>query len=223
MYTATTKRATHNLQDELQYSGNPANRSPASEHLFDVFTGDTTKTTEFCPEQIELKLKDIQPQSQDEVLKANLNNSFLPYTASATEKVTQEATSHLKRNQRRNLIQKIQQSINKVKRQKFQGPELEHLKYKLENVDISTNTYIQITSQLIPIDEKVYHLTLGIITTPHPNIQDAEELIEFQLGLRSQQHVCSWKRRLRGTIVTSVYGVHIKYRDDIVSAVKQAK
>ena len=72
--------------------------------------------------------------------------------------------------------------INKVKQQKFQRPELEHLKYELENVVISTNTYIQTTSHLIPIDDKIYHPTLGIITTLHPDIHKAEELVEFQLG-----------------------------------------
>ena len=96
---------------------------------------------------------------------------------------------NLKHKQRRNLVRKIQRSINKVKRQKFQRPELEHLKYELENVDISTNTYIQTTSQLIPIDDKIYHPTLGIITKLHPDIQEAEELVEFQLGSSAHRHV----------------------------------
>ena len=167
-YISTTKMATHDSQDEIQYSDNPANSSPASEHLMKVFTGDLTKRTDFSPEPIELKLKDVQPQSPDDVLEENLN--------------TREASNLKKRKQRRNLIRKIRRSIDKVKRQKFQRPELEHLMYELKNVDISTNTYIQTTSQLIPIDDKIYHPILGIIRTPHPDIRKAEELVEFQLG-----------------------------------------
>ena len=89
------------MQDELQYRDNPANRSPASEHLMEVFTGDSKRTTDISPESIELKLKDVQPQSPDEVLKANLNNSPLPYTAAATVKIKQEEASEPKHNQRK--------------------------------------------------------------------------------------------------------------------------
>ena len=93
----------------------------------------------------------------------------------------------------------------------------------MDNVDILTNTFIQTTSQLIPIDDKIYHPTLGIITSPHPDIQEVEELIEFQLGSSVHQHVWSWKWWLRGTVITSINGESIKCRDDIVTAVKQAK
>ena len=160
VHKSTTKTATHDLKDELQYGETPENRSPASKHLMEVFTGDSDKTTDFSPKMIELKLEDVHSQSPDEVLKDNLNNSPLPYTAAAAAQLTQ----------RRKLVQKIQRSINKVKQQKFQRPELEHLKYELENVDISTNTYIQTTSQLIPINDKIYHPTLGIITSSYPDI-----------------------------------------------------
>ena len=114
VYTSTTKTATHNSQDEIQYGDNLANRSPASKHLMKVFTGDLTKTTDFSPEPIELKLKDVQHQSPDDVLKANLNNSPLPYTAATAAQLTREALN-LNHKQRRNLVRKIQRSINKVK------------------------------------------------------------------------------------------------------------
>ena len=79
--------------------------------------------------------------------------------------------------------------IQKVKKKKFKRPELEHLKYELENVDISTNTFIHTTSELIPIEDKIYHPTLGIITTPHPDIRQAEELVEFKLGTSAHRHI----------------------------------
>ena len=97
-------------------------------------------------------------------------------------------------------MRKIQRLIQKVKKKKFTRPELEHLKFELDNVDISTNTFIHTTSELIPIESKIYHPTLGIITTPHPDIRQAEELVEFQLGTSAQRHIRAWKRRLRGTI-----------------------
>ena len=162
----------------------------------EVFTGDSNRTTNFSPEKIELELKDIHPKSPDEVLTDNLKNSPLPYTAAAAAQLTC----------RRKIVQKIQRSIQKVKKKKFSRPELEHLKLQLDNVDISTNAFIHTTSELIPIESKIYHPTLGIITTPHPDIRQAEELVEFQLGTGAHRHIRSWKRRLRGTIVTSVGG-----------------
>ena len=114
VYTSTTKTATHDSQDELQYNDNQPNRSPASEHLMKVFTGDSTKTTDFSPEPIELKLKDVQPQSPADVLKADLNNSPLPYTVAAAVQLTRDALN-LKHKQRRNLVRKIQRLIKKVK------------------------------------------------------------------------------------------------------------
>ena len=75
VYTNTTKTATHDSKDKLQYGDNPDNSSPASEHLMKVFIGDPTKTMDFSPEPIELKLKDVQPQTPNELLTANLNNS----------------------------------------------------------------------------------------------------------------------------------------------------
>ena len=47
VFTGTTKTATHDSKDEIQYGDSPENCSPASEHLMEVFTGDSTKTTKF--------------------------------------------------------------------------------------------------------------------------------------------------------------------------------
>ena len=126
----------------------------------EVFTGDSNTTTNFSPEKIELELKDIHPQPPDKVLTDNLKHSPLPYTAAAAAQLTR----------RRKIVRKIQRSIQRVKKKKFSRPEIEHLKYQLDNVDISTNAFIHTSSELIPIESKIYHPTLGIITTPHPDI-----------------------------------------------------
>ena len=60
IFTATTKTATHNSKDEIQYYDSPKNRSPASEHLMKIFTGDSETTTNLSPGKIELSLKDIK-------------------------------------------------------------------------------------------------------------------------------------------------------------------
>ena len=86
-----------------------------------------------------------------------------------------------------------------------------------------TNIIIQTTSCLIPIDDKIYHSILGIITSPHPDLWQAKELIEFQLDSSAHCHICSWKRCLQGTVIKSIDGKSIKSRDDIVTTVKQAK
>merc|ERR1711949_21555 len=44
VFTGTTKTATHDSKDEIQYGDSPANRSPASEHLMKMFTGDSETT-----------------------------------------------------------------------------------------------------------------------------------------------------------------------------------
>ena len=93
----------------------------------------------------------------------------------------------------------------------------------MENIDVSTNTYIHTTSELVPLADKIYHLTLGLQTTPYPNIKDALELVDFQRGTSTYLHSKSWKRRLKGIIVTAVDGIPIKTNQDIVNAVSQAK
>ena len=60
MFTGTTKTAMHNSKDEIQYGDSPKNRSPASEHLMKIFTGDSETTTNISPGTIELTLKDIK-------------------------------------------------------------------------------------------------------------------------------------------------------------------
>ena len=81
MFTGTTKTATHDSKDEIQYGDSPENRSPASEHLMKVFTGDSETTTKFSPGKIELSLKDIQPHNNTIV--QSIKNTPAPYTAAA--------------------------------------------------------------------------------------------------------------------------------------------
>lgn len=49
----------------------------------EIFTGNPTKTTDFSPEPIKLKLNIVQPQPLNELLRANLNNSPLSYPLNA--------------------------------------------------------------------------------------------------------------------------------------------
>jgi hypothetical protein len=53
------------------------------------------------------------------------------------------------------------------------------------------------------LNEKAYHPTLGMIVATHPDIKHAVELVEFQVGTLTHQHIRSWKRGLRGTIITT--------------------
>ena len=57
--TGTIKTATHDSKDEIQYGDHPSNRSPASKHLMEVFTGSFDYTTKRQPSPVEIKLKDI--------------------------------------------------------------------------------------------------------------------------------------------------------------------
>ena len=59
--------------------------------------------------------------------------------------------------------------------------------------------------------------------TPHPDIKNALELVDFQRGTSAHCHNTCWKRRLKGTIVTAVDGIPIKTHQDIKDAVHQAK
>ena len=54
--TGTIKTAKHDSQDEIQYGDDIENRSPASTHLMEVFTGSSQHTTKTEPETIELDL-----------------------------------------------------------------------------------------------------------------------------------------------------------------------
>ena len=172
MFTGTTKTATHNSKDEIQYGDSPENRSPASEHLMKVFTGDSETTTKFSPGKIELSMKDIQPHN--DTIVQSIENTPAPYTAAAA--------ATLNRKQCQKMVRFLQQSIKKVNKEAFKRPDISHLKQELENVDISTNTFVQTTSKLVPLDHKIYHPTLGLVTSPHPDIKNAVKLVDFQQG-----------------------------------------
>ena len=62
-----------------------------------------------------------------------------------------------------------------------------------------------------------------MITQPHPDMNNAIELIEFQVGTTTHRHIRSWKRRLRGTIIVSVNGEPISNNMDIKAAVQKAR
>ena len=61
----------------------------------------------------------------------------------------------------------------------FRRPDLLHLKHQLEILDISTNTYIHMTSNTVSLHDKHYHKLLGLITQPHPDIKNSIKLVEF--------------------------------------------
>ena len=147
----------------------------------EVFTGDSTKTTKFSPGTIKLKLKDIKTHSPEDAIADSINHSPLLYTAAAA--------AQLNHKQRRKIIRKIRCWIQKVDKEAFKRPDITHLKAELENIDVSTNTYIQTTSGLVPLDHKIYHPTLGLRTTPHPDIKNALELIDFQRGTSAHRHI----------------------------------
>ena len=103
--------------------------------------------------------------------------------------VVAAAVAKLNHKQRRKIIRKIRRLIQKVDKEAFKRPNITHLKAKLENIDVSTNTYIQTTSELVPLDHKIFHPTLGLRTTPHPDIKDALELVDFQCGTSAHCHI----------------------------------
>ena len=105
----------------------------------------------------------------------------------------------------------------------MQRPDISHLKHELENIDISTNIFVQTTSEIVPLDHKIYHPTLGLVTSPHPDIKNAIELVDFQRGTSAHRHINGWKRRLKGTIVTAVDGKPITTHDDITAAISTAR
>jgi hypothetical protein len=45
VHTGAIKTAKHDLKDEIQFGDDPSNRSPASKHLMEVFTGSNDHTT----------------------------------------------------------------------------------------------------------------------------------------------------------------------------------
>ena len=93
----------------------------------------------------------------------------------------------------------------------------------MENINISTSSFVHTISQLVPLDNEIYPLTLGIQTSPHLDIKDAIELVYFQQGTSAHFHIKSWKQGLKGTIITNIDGKLIKKYQDIADAIAQAQ
>ena len=105
----------------------------------------------------------------------------------------------------------------------FRRPDILDLKHELEMLDTSTNTYIHTTSHEVPLNDKQFNPTLGMIAQTHPDMNHAIELVEFQVGTTTHPHIGSWKRRLQGTIIVSVSGEPISNNMDIKAAVQKAR
>jgi hypothetical protein len=157
----------------------------------EVFTGSADHTTASAPEHVEIELKNKMSTSAIDILERSLLYSPLPYTVAAAAKVN--------RKQQRWMDRKI----NKLEKA-FRRPEIGDLKQELSTLDISTNRYVHTTSHTVPLNEKAYHPTLGMIVATHPDMKHAVELVEFQIGTSSHRHIRSWKRKLRGTIITTI-------------------
>ena len=78
----------------------------------------------------------------------------------------------------------------------FRRPNILDLKHELETLDTSTNTYIHTTSHTVPLNNKQFHPTLGLVTQPHPEMTDSIELLEFQVGTTTHRNIRPWKRQL---------------------------
>jgi hypothetical protein len=198
-----TGSAKHDSKDEIQYGDNPHNRSPASKHLMEVFTGSADHTTATELEHVEIELKHKMSTSPIDILERSLLDSPLPYTVAAAAKVN--------RKQQRWMDRKI----NKMK--------AAYLKHELSTLDISTNKYVHTTSHTIPLNEKAYHPTLGLIVSSHQDMKHAVELVEFQVGTSTHRHIRSWKRRLRGTIITTINDEPITNEEDIIAVIQRAR
>ena len=111
--------------------------------------------------------------------------------------------------------------MNRILRTKqtFRRPDITDLKHELETLDVSTNKYIHTTTETVLLNNKRYHPTLGIISQPHPDMEDSIEHMDFQVCTTTHSSIRSWKRRLRGTIITKVNDDPIKCADDIKDAI----
>jgi hypothetical protein len=124
-----------------------------------TITGSLDHTTAKAPEHVEIELKDKMSTSPTiDILERSLLDSPLPYTVAAAAKVN--------RKQQRWMDRKV----NKMKAA-FRRPEIGDLKHKLLTLDISTNKYVHTTSHTIPLNEKAYHPTLGMIVATHPDMR----------------------------------------------------
>jgi hypothetical protein len=80
--TGSIKTAKHDSKDEIQYGDNPHNRSPASNHLMEVFTGSADHTTATAPEHVEIELKDNISTSQIDIKTSTLDYNGDRYLSS---------------------------------------------------------------------------------------------------------------------------------------------
>jgi hypothetical protein len=136
-------------------------------------------------------------------------DSPLPYTVAAAAKVNRKQQRWMNR------------KINKLKAA-FRRPEIRDLKHELSTLDISTNKYLHTTSHTIPLNEKSYYPTLGKVVSSQPDMKRAVELVEFQVGTSTHRHIRSWKRRLRGTIITTINDETITSEEDIKAVIQRA-
>ena len=81
-----------------------------------------------------------------------------------------------------------QMQIYKIKNV-FRRSNILDLKHELETLDISTNTYIHTISNTVPLNNKQLHKRLGLVTQPHPDMNNPIELMEFQVGTTTHQHI----------------------------------
>ena len=120
--------------------------------------------------------------------------------------------------------EQIQRRVNKfVSKSKFTRPDVSQLKHELDAIDISTDLFLRTISETIPINKKIFHLTLGMVTAKHPDIKDTIELVEFQPGTSCHRHITAWKRRLKGIIIATIDGQKVSKPTDISRIVDEAQ
>jgi hypothetical protein len=176
----------------------------------EVFTGSADHTTATAPEHVEIEFKDKMSTSAIDILERSLLDSPLPYTTAAAAKVSRRQWRWMER------------KIIKLKKA-FRRPDIGDLKQELSTLDVSTNKYVHTISHTIPLNEKTYHPTLGMIVATHPDMKHAVELVEFQVGTSTHRHIRSWKRRLRGTIITTINDEPISKEKDIIQVIQRAR
>ena len=90
-----------------------------------VFTGDSSTTTNTTPDKIELKLKDVKSPTSDEIQKQIIDESPKAYTAAAAK---------LTHKPHRQIVRKLRGVIDKIRKNAFKRPDLAHLKQELESI-----------------------------------------------------------------------------------------
>ena len=152
VHTGTIKYARHDSKDEAQYGDPPDQRTPASQHLLEIFTdspheeiGSNLK----LDSTISLDIQDGQKSTTTEqILDEILELSPNAYTNAAAATIKM-----------------------KVNRAIFQRPDISHLKEELQSFDVSTNRYYYTQSETIPLQSA--HAKLGLQVKLHPDIKHA--------------------------------------------------